>query len=127
MASLTIERVNFIGFDGSLMNSPEAITASLTQIFANHATAAYITLVRKIYFITEDVVMLRAAVGMVPPGKDDINPAVNAIQTLIAFKEEEVWKIASFQNTPAAYHGRPELSEALSNELRAQLKKEQLC
>jgi len=123
MAALTIENVNFIGFDGSLMNSPEEIKTSLAQIFANHSTGTYVTLVRQVYFITEDVVMLRADVGMVPPGKDDINHAVNAIQTLIAVKEKDVWKIASFQNTPAAYHGRPELSEALSNELRQEWNK----
>ena len=62
--------------------------------------------------------LLTAIVGMVPPGKADIDPAVNAIQSLVAVKEGEVWHIALFQNTPAQFHGRPELSENLTRELR---------
>jgi len=123
MAELVIDNVNFIGFDGSLMTSPGEIKTSLTGIFANHPTAAYITIIRQVYFITENVVMLRADVGMMPPGETDINPAVNAIQTLIAVKENGVWKIASFQNTPAAFHGRPEMSEQFSMALRGELNK----
>ena len=33
------------------------------------------------------------------------------------------WKIISFQNTPAAFHGRPELAEQLSAELREELRR----
>jgi hypothetical protein len=59
---------------------------------------------------------------MVPPGQSDINPAVNAIQTLIAAKHNNQWRIAVFQNTPATFHGRPELSENLTEELRQLLR-----
>jgi len=55
---------------------------------------------------------------MIPPGSSDINPAVNAIQTLTAIKQDGQWSIALFQNTPAQFHGRPDLSEALTAELR---------
>jgi hypothetical protein len=33
-------------------------------------------------------------------------------------KDEGKWRIALFQNTPAAFHGRPELAEQLSADLR---------
>ena len=56
---------------------------------------------------------------MVPRQGNDINPSVNAIQSLVAEKDEAgVWKVALFQNTPAAWHGRLADQEALSNELR---------
>jgi hypothetical protein len=56
---------------------------------------------------------------MVPPGEEKIKPERNAVQSLIAVKENESWKIALFQNTPAQYHGSPEVSQALTNELNA--------
>jgi hypothetical protein len=59
---------------------------------------------------------------MVPPGESDINPEVNAVQTLVAVKQQNKWIIALFQNTPAAFHVRPELSERLTEELRQALR-----
>ncbi len=51
--------------------------------------------------------------------KYDIRPELNAVQTLVAVKHgNDRWKIAIYQNTPAAFHGRPELGEQLTEELR---------
>jgi hypothetical protein len=52
----------------------------------------------------------------------DINPAVNAVQSLLAVKQDGRWRIALLQNTPAAFHGRPDLSDQLTAELRAELR-----
>jgi uncharacterized protein (TIGR02246 family) len=117
-AEIFWEDGNVVGFDGSQMNGQMEIASQLSQIFADHMTAAYLGKVREVRFLTSDVAVLRAVVGMVPPGKEDINPAVNAIQTLVAVRGEGYWRIAVFQNTPAAYHGRPELVEKLTEELR---------
>jgi hypothetical protein len=84
---------NVIGFDGSQMNG-------------------------QVRYLTLDVVLLRAVVGMVPPGKTALNPAVNAIQTLVAQRNGGQWRATLLQNTPAQFHGRPELAEALTEELR---------
>ena len=72
-------------------------------------------------FLSANVALLRAVVGMVPPGESDLNPSVNAIQSLVAARDGGRWLAALFQNTPAAFHGRPELSESLTAELRAGL------
>lgn len=109
---------NVTGFDGSQMNGREEIVATLANIFAHHKTATYVGKVREVRFLNEGSAILRAVVGMIPPGGTDINPAVNAIQSLVAVKEDDRWKIALFHNTPAAFHGRPEASEALTAELR---------
>jgi hypothetical protein len=58
---------------------------------------------------------------MVPPGATDIKPEVNAIQVLVAVRRDGVWRVAHFQNTPAAFHGRPEAAKALTEELRVEL------
>jgi hypothetical protein len=57
---------------------------------------------------------------MVPPGKSQVNPETNAIQSLIAQQVGGHWRIQLFQNTPAAFHGRPEAGEALTAELQRQ-------
>ncbi len=107
-----------IGFDGSQMSGQAEIAATLGQIFADHLTAPYVNKVREVRLLSPDVAVLRAVVGMVPPGQSDINPAVNAIQTLVAVRRDGIWSIALFQNTPAQFHGRPELVQQLTEELR---------
>lgn len=117
-AALFDEDATVVGFDGSAMNGREEIEATLRQIFADHVTAAYVGKVRGVRLLASGVAILRAVVGMVPPGASDINPAVNAIQTLVAARRDGQWRIALFQNTPAQFHGRPEVSAALTEELR---------
>jgi len=111
-----------VGFDGSGHTGKTAIELNLQWIFANHRTAAYLGIVRTIRFLSPDVVVLRAVAGMVPPEQRDIHPAVNAVQTIVATRDGGPWRIALFQNTPAAYHGRPDLSEQLTAELRQALR-----
>jgi hypothetical protein len=55
---------------------------------------------------------------MIPPGQSDLNPAANVLQTLVATRDGDTWRIALFQNTPAQFHGRPELVERMTDELR---------
>ena len=81
-------------------------------------TAAYVGKVREVRFLTPAVALLRAVVGMLPHGQTDLNPATNAIQSLVAVKKDGNWRIALFQNTPAQFHGRPEAVEQLTEELR---------
>lgn len=109
---------NQIGFDGSQVNGRTEIESHLSGIFADHMTAAYVGRVREVRFLTPEVAILRAVVGMVPPGKTDINPATNAIQSLVAVKHQSEWRIALFQNTRAQFHGRLDLAEQLTEELR---------
>jgi uncharacterized protein (TIGR02246 family) len=116
-AALFTEDGGVIGFDGSPMNGRAEIEAQLRQIFADHQTAAYVGKVRETRLLSPTVAMLRAVAGMVPPGKREINPAVNAMQTLVGVRDESGWRIALAQVTPALFHGRPELSAALTEEL----------
>jgi uncharacterized protein (TIGR02246 family) len=121
-AALFADDGNVVGFDGSQLNGRSEIESSLAQIFRDHQTAAYIAKIREVRFLAPAVALLRAVAGMVPPGQSDINPAVNAIQTLVAVRHNDKWRIALFQNTPAAFHGRPEASQRLTEELRQVLR-----
>jgi uncharacterized protein (TIGR02246 family) len=111
-----------IGFDGSQMSGQAEIASTLRQIFADHLTGTYVSKVREVRLLSPGVALLRAVVGMVPHAQSDIVPALNAIQTLIATKHDDQWRITFFQNTPAQFHGRPELVQQLTDELRQQPK-----
>jgi uncharacterized protein (TIGR02246 family) len=110
-----------IGFDGSQAAGP-AIRDHLGPVFADHPTAAYVARVREVRSLAPGVALLRAAAGMVPPGGDDLNPDVNTLQTLLAARAGDGWRIVLFQNTPAEFHGRPDLTEQHLAELRPLLR-----
>jgi uncharacterized protein (TIGR02246 family) len=116
-AALFADDGNVVGFDGSSMNGREEIAAELGRIFADHQTASYVAKLREVREVAPPLVLIRAVVGMVPPGRSGINPETNSIQHLLLSKQGGHFKIEVFQNTPAAYHGRPDLAEALTQEL----------
>jgi uncharacterized protein (TIGR02246 family) len=107
-----------IGFDGSQMNGRQEIESALMPIFKDHPTASYRFMVRDVKSVVEYVYILHAHVGMIPPGKSNIDPTKNAIQCLVARSANNKLEIVLFQNTPAQFHGRPDLTEKLNKELR---------
>jgi uncharacterized protein (TIGR02246 family) len=109
-----------IGFDGSVAEGDE-IREHLTAIFADHPTGRYVAKVRHVRAMGDDAEVLRAIVGMIPPGGTELNPDLNAHQTLIAERRGDAWRIVQFQNTPAQYHGRPELVRQHTAELEPQV------
>lgn len=117
---------SIVGYDGSQVDGQLEIGAHISEVFSHHQTAAYVTIVREVRPVSSDAVLLRANAGMVPPGKAEINPERNTVQSLVAARKGAKWEIALFQNTPAAYDGRPELSKKLTEELRAVLREKPL-
>jgi uncharacterized protein (TIGR02246 family) len=109
---------DLIGFDGSQLIGRSEIVSMLQRIFADHPTAPYVSKVRGVRFLSPDVAVLRAIVGMIPPAQPDLDPNLNALQTLIASKRDGQWRIVLFQNTPAQFHGRPDLVQQMTEELR---------
>ena len=121
MADLYIEDGEQIGFDGSQVIGQAEIYAHIAPIFEHHETARFVSKVKAVHLLSDDVAVLRAIAGMVPRGQSDINPNLNTHHTLVAMWTGGEWKIVLFQNTPAQFHGRPELVEQMSAELRALL------
>lgn len=108
-----------MGFDGSQANGRTEIERHLTPIFADHPTAAFVTILREVRALGDGVQLLRAVAGMVRPGEHSVNPVTNAVQSLVAVRTGNDWRVALFQNTPAAFHGRPKDAERLTTELQA--------
>jgi uncharacterized protein (TIGR02246 family) len=109
---------NMVGFDGSVINGRNDICDHLAGVFVDHRVARYVAKVREVRELAPGTILLRAVAGMVPPSIGDIKPELNAVQSMIAVRQDEGWRVALFHNTPAAFHGRPGETEALSTELR---------
>jgi uncharacterized protein (TIGR02246 family) len=107
-----------IGFDGSHMAGRAEIAETLRQIFADHVTAPYTYKVKSVRLMSHEAAILRAIVGMIPQGQPDFNPALNAHQTVVAAKHDGRWQIHLLQTTPAQLHGRPDLVQHMTEELR---------
>lgn len=118
MAGLFAEQGVQIGFDGSKVVGKAEILSHVKPIFEDHPTAPFVTKIKSIRPLGKDAALLHAIAGMIPPGKTDIEPDVNAHQTLVAVKINDHWQIELFQNTPAVFHGRPELVDKMTEELR---------
>jgi uncharacterized protein (TIGR02246 family) len=123
-ADCFVEDALVIGFDGTEMNSTPEITEQLGSIFADHRVATYVRVVRSTRKLDAQTALLHAAVGMVPPDGDDVMPDRHAAQMLIGTLAHGRWRAVSFQNTPVQLHGRPEVVDALTEELRAVMRRE---
>ncbi len=118
MADHFTEDGEMIGYDGSQAFGPEEIHSHLEPIFSSFPTPPYVAKVKNISFLSEDALLLRAIAGMVPVGKTELSPELNTHHTVVAVKKETGWFIKLFQNTPAQFHGRPELVEKMTEELK---------
>jgi uncharacterized protein (TIGR02246 family) len=117
--ALFTDECTVVGFDGSQMNGRAHANAELRTIFASHPTASYVAKVREVRSLDAQVSLLRAVVGMIPPGSRELNPAVNAVQSVVVVMQSGSLRIALLHNTPAAFHGRPQLADQLTGELTA--------
>jgi uncharacterized protein (TIGR02246 family) len=110
-----------IGFDGTPVYGRTRIAESMNAIFRDHKTGSYVGVVRRVRELGEGAALLRAVSGVVPHGADDINPDLNAVQSLVAERRDDGWRVVLYHNTPAAFHGRPNETDDLSAELRQAL------
>ncbi|MFF1791519.1 SgcJ/EcaC family oxidoreductase [Kitasatospora sp. NPDC058243] len=107
-----------IGFDGTRHCGRSVIAAELGRLFADPATPEYVARVRRVRALGPGVAQLDAVAGLVPDAAEDLDPALNAVQTVIAVNAGAGWRIGLLQNTPARYDLRPDLAAALTAELR---------
>jgi uncharacterized protein (TIGR02246 family) len=121
-AAAFTEDGEIVGLDGRQIAGRAAIVAEMGQIFADHATGAHVGKVRSVRSLGSRVALLRAVAGMVPAGRSTLEPKLNMVQTLVAEQRAGGWCAVLFQHTPARLHGRPELVDELTEELRRELR-----
>jgi uncharacterized protein (TIGR02246 family) len=120
-AAAFAEDGKIVGFDGSQNSGREEIAAEIGRIFADHETGTYVGKVREVRPLGSDAAVLSAVAGVVPAGQSDLEPKLNSVQALVAERRDGEWQVVLYQNTPAQFHGRPELVEGLTEELRQEL------
>ena len=113
------EDADFVAFDGSYFKGRPEIASFHQMLFDQFLKGTRLVgKVRSVRFLTPDVAVMHAVGGTVMPGQSDLDPERNSIQTLVAMKRDGEWHLAAFQNSRAQYMGRPELAQALTEELR---------
>jgi uncharacterized protein (TIGR02246 family) len=122
VASAFTDDGDIVGYDGTHTSGRLSIASELRRVFGSHPTATYVGLVRSVRPIAPGVAVLLAHAGVIPPGEEDLEPALHCQQTLVAVDEGGGrWKISLFQITPVAFAGKPEARDALTSELRGLL------
>ena len=110
---------DFIGFDGTYLKGRQEIHQMIFDKFLKGSRL--VGKIRSIRFVTEDVAVMIAVGGTMMAGQSDIEPERNSIHTLVAIKRDARWYLTAFQNSRAQFIGRPEESQALTEELREDL------
>jgi uncharacterized protein (TIGR02246 family) len=115
---------DFIRFDGTYMKGRQEIASFHQMLFDKFLRGSrLIGKIKSIRFVTMDVAIMIAVGGTVMAGQSDIESERNSIHTIVAVKRDSNWHFAAFQNSRAQYIGRPEISRALTEELRQELLK----
>lgn len=113
---------DFIGFDGTHMKGRQQIAAFHQMLFNNFVKGSRLVgKIRHIRFLSSDFAVMIAVSGTVMAGQSNIEPERNSIHALVAIKHDRKWHFTAFQNSRAQFIGRPEESQALTEELRREL------
>jgi uncharacterized protein (TIGR02246 family) len=117
------ENGDLVGFDGTHLKGRQEIDSFHQQLFDTYVKGSrLVRRMRSVRFLMPDVAIMYAVSGTIMSGQTDIEPERNSVQTLVAMKDSGgKWRLAAFQNTRAQYFGRPEQSQALTEELRGLL------
>jgi uncharacterized protein (TIGR02246 family) len=114
---------DLVGFDGTHLKGRKEIASFHQQLFDRFLKGSRLVgKIKSVRFLTPDVAIMHVVGGTIMDGQTDIEPERNSIHTLVVMKgNDDKWHIAAFQNTRAQYIGRPDMSQALTEELRKEL------
>ena len=118
VSSVFADDGEMIDLDGTLRSGRLTIAADMRRLFTERATPTFVGIVRSVRRLTEDVAVLHAVTGMIPPGTNALEPSLHTVHRLVAVDDSR-WKIAVLQSTPARYGGRADTLAALTAELEA--------
>jgi uncharacterized protein (TIGR02246 family) len=114
---------DLVGFDGTHLKGRKEIASFHQQLFDRFLKGSRLVgKIKSVRFLTPDVAIMHVVGGTIMDRQTDIEPERNSIHTLVVMKgNDDKWHIAAFQNTRAQYIGRPDMSQALTEELRKEL------
>jgi uncharacterized protein (TIGR02246 family) len=118
------EDADLVGFDGTHLKGRQEIASFHQRLFDTFVKGSrLIGKVRNVQFLTPDVAIMHAVGGTIMAGQSDIESERNSVHTIVAKKDDvsSQWHIVAFQNTRAQYIGRPDMVQALTEDLRREL------
>jgi uncharacterized protein (TIGR02246 family) len=101
-ASLFSEDAQYVTAPGERMRGRKSIANSHQEIFntffkETKLGQGYPSSLRR---ITPDVVLVESAGSVLFPGESESKVAPNGLMTLVVVRQDNAWRIVSFQNTP---------------------------
>jgi uncharacterized protein (TIGR02246 family) len=98
---------DLIGFDGTHIKGRAEIAAFHQPLFATYLKGTRLVgRVTSVRFLSPDVALMHTLGGTVKRGKAVPAPERDSIQTLVATKSGDTWRLAAFQNTRLRPIGR---------------------
>jgi uncharacterized protein (TIGR02246 family) len=108
-----------VAFDGTHFQSRQEIAEFHQMLFNRFLRGSRLVgKVTDIRFLSPGIALAHAIGGTVLAGESDLAPDRNSVQTLVAIKQDGVWRLASLHNSRAEFIGRPEAAAAMTEELR---------
>ena len=91
---------DLVAFDGTHFEGREEISAFHQELFDRWMKGTRLVgEVRDVRFLGPDAAVVHAVGGTVMRGKTEPSPERDSIQTLVATREDDGWRLAAFQNT----------------------------
>jgi uncharacterized protein (TIGR02246 family) len=118
------EDADLVGFDGTHLKGRQEIASFHRRLFDTFVRGSrLIGKVRSVRFLTPDVAIMHSVGGTIMAGQSDIESDRNSVHTIVAKKDDvgNQWRIVAFQNTRAQYIGRPDMAQALTEDLRREV------
>ena len=94
------EDADYVAFDGSHTRGRREISTSHQQLFDKYLKGTRLAgRLLSIKFLGPDVALVHATGGTIMRGKARPSPERASIQTLVAVREDEEWRLAAFHNS----------------------------
>jgi uncharacterized protein (TIGR02246 family) len=91
---------DLVAFDGTHFKGREEIAPFHQELFDKWMKGTRLVgRVEDVRFLSPDVVLMHAIGGTVMRGKSEPSPERDSIQTLVAVRQDDKWRLAAFQNT----------------------------
>jgi uncharacterized protein (TIGR02246 family) len=99
-AAVFTEDGDLVAFDGTHFKGREEIAPFHQELFDRWMKGTRLVgRVEDVRFLSPDVALIHAVGSTVMRGKSEPSPERDSIQTLVAVRQGEEWRLAAFQNT----------------------------
>jgi uncharacterized protein (TIGR02246 family) len=99
-AAVFTEDGDLVAFDGTHFKGRDEIAPFHQELFEKWMKGTRLVgEVKDVRFLSPDVALMHAVGSTVMRGKSEPSPERDSIQTLVAVRQDDKWRLAAFQNT----------------------------